>query len=95
MVKRYANDICNTRHFEISVMSEATSHHLHELTITTNLLPGCRLVNGHQAPKKMVAFLASTLDVEDLAPTEFRTSVEMHLEPAGSCHTKRCGPYAR
>ena len=63
MVKRYANEICNTSVFERSVLGEVTSHHLAELS-KPDCFPTVGLVRPRAAPARLHAFLSAEFEIQ-------------------------------
>jgi len=64
MVKRYANDICNTIAFERSIISEVIAHHLSDLANedTFNFEP--RLLSPMPSSRKVHDFVQTELDMK-------------------------------
>jgi hypothetical protein len=63
VVKRYANDICNSVQFEKSVLSEICCHNLAYIAKPGLFDTEPGLVNAYQAKAKLVAFLSEQLGI--------------------------------
>ena len=89
MVKRYSNDIANTRRNEWSVLSEVTCHHLaalrdtHVFDFSVHLLPPTR-----KAFPKMQKFLEDQLDLAFGMGVEYKTAAGMRVNDLHVCHTR-------
>ena len=59
LVKRFANDVSNTTSFSLSVMSEVVTKQLHEITGPDMFDMSYRLLDEHDAPKDVKAFLTA------------------------------------
>jgi hypothetical protein len=63
MVKRYTDQVRNTRVYEKSIMSEVICHHIAELSDACKFDLRVRLLEPRNAPKKLVRFLRHELDL--------------------------------
>jgi hypothetical protein len=83
MVKRYANDICNTTVFEQSVLNEVTAHHLSCLAQSEAFQFGVGLVHGRPAPRKMLEFLSHEFGIQ---LRSCRTAITARISEHATCH---------
>jgi hypothetical protein len=67
MVKKYASDVCNTRVFEKSELSEVTAHHLASISKSSALDMSIRLINSREASRKMRDFLIHEIGINSSA----------------------------
>lgn len=82
LVKRYSADVYNLRTFEATVLSEMVCHDLELLKHHGLSSEGVKLVEPHQASKKMLQFLADNIE-DDISSC--LTSLTVSLVPAGTC----------
>jgi hypothetical protein len=87
MVKRYAQNIYNTRVYERSILSEVTSHHLASLRSDTAFDLRVGLVSQRVAPKHLHAKLADILQmpISDLQAHGVNTCVDSRYSRYGTC----------
>ena len=83
VVKRYANDICNTVAFEKSILSEVACHNLAWLARpgVFNLEAG--LIEPRPVSAKLLRFLCESFG--PLAPEDCSSSPAARIAPAGTC----------
>ena len=84
MVKRYANDICNTAVFERSVISQVVCHHLNELYKLDTFCFTVGLVRPRPAPRRMREFIVNEFQLD--ANDTVLTSAESRHSPVGRTH---------
>jgi hypothetical protein len=84
MVKRYAQNIYNTRVYERSILSEVTSHHLANLRSDTAFDLRIGLLTQRVAPKHLHAKLADILQmpINDL---QVNTCIDSRYSRYGTC----------
>lgn len=83
MVKRYANDIVNTRVFELSVLNEVTCHHLSTLLLESTFDFRIGLVRPHAASPSLRGWIASAFDIGDVQPV--LTGSESRINKLATC----------
>jgi hypothetical protein len=88
MVKRYSDQVRNTKIFEKSILSEVICHHLSELERESkfDLRPGL-VEPTRKAPRKLVNFLRSILDLPHDG-IEYKTSSKARVSKFEVCHRR-------
>jgi len=87
VAKRYANDICNTKKFEVSVLGEVICHNLAVIAEPDVFNMKVGLAQPRKASKMLVSYMAKVLNLE-LGAADVFTSNEARLSPAGRCARK-------
>ena len=77
MVKRYAQDVKNTLHFEATVLHEVTSHHIQQLTSFVSLNFEIGPLRPSRASRSLQLYLERVLELEQL----FVYACEPHFLP--------------
>ena len=89
MVKRYANEICNTRSFEISVLNECTCHHLSHLAESSTFDFSIGLLNPRVAPRSLRDYLNRTFAISDDNVVE--SSITCRINALTTCTRRTAG----
>jgi hypothetical protein len=84
MVKRYANDVCNTLIYETSILHEVTCHHLKQLEDADTFNFKVGLVKPRLANQKVRDLVMAALQLEGQA-VEITTSNEMRFSDIATC----------
>ena len=85
MVKRYADDIQNTKMYSRSVLSEIVSHQLHVVTMPKAFDLSPRLIEPHKANARMHSWAQSALNMDDA--TDIYSSTSAYLASRAVCST--------
>ena len=83
-LKRYLDDMHNTRVLDRSIVSEVVCHHLHQLRQPDTLLLSPGLIQARPARAKLVAFLQEQLQCNPPLQ-EALMSHHARIQPTGSC----------
>ena len=84
VVKRYGEDVRNTKAYERSVLSECICHNLVEQAKSSAFYQECFLERPSQGSAKLAAFLSAQLQM-NLRPAEVRSAHRARLMPSGTC----------
>lgn len=81
MVKRYGAEMCNTRDYDRSILSEITCHHLSETTLPGTFSFDVALLEPHPASQRVRGFLKQELLIDQ----DFVVSAEARVSAFATC----------